>query len=180
MWLHANARRTHRAAVKNHGRVDPRSICDGSTRPDVSADGWCHCRIARQLQQHVRAVVLAPPGGLLLTLVGAKFVSADHVADEDVHVATSSQQVHRSRRDLQLALRAHRLSQQTATAQCGAKHVGRQVFPKNRYATIGPASVNGPTVGGGREPSVRSWRPPEARQTAPSRPQGRKDMRKVF
>ena len=141
LWLHANARRTHRAAVKNHGRVDPRSICDGSTRPDVSADEWCHCRIARQLQQHVRAVVLAAPGGLLLTLVGAEFVSADHVADEDVHVATSSQQVHRSRRDLQLGMRTHHAHMPTSVPTRDSKFRRREVFPHKVFSTNGPATV---------------------------------------
>ena len=84
-WIVATRRRSlcagraHGAAVKGHGRVEPRSICDSSTRQEVSADGWCHCRIARRLQHHMRAVVLAPPVHDDADVVGAEFVTADQV-----------------------------------------------------------------------------------------------------
>eukprot|EP00966_Prymnesium_polylepis_P227055 5253677-Prymnesium_polylepis.2 len=60
-------RRAHRMAAKRtvECRVDRRLSCDADTRHDVSADGSCSCCSARRLQQLVRAVVLAPPGGLL-------------------------------------------------------------------------------------------------------------------
>ena len=43
--------------------VDRRLSCDTGMRHDVSAAGSCSCRSARRQQQHVAAVVLAPPGG---------------------------------------------------------------------------------------------------------------------
>ena len=47
--------------------VDRRLSCDTDTRHDVSAGSSCSRRSAQWQQQHVRAVALAPPGGLLQT-----------------------------------------------------------------------------------------------------------------
>ena len=50
--------------------VDRRPSCDAGTRHDVSTDSSSSCRSARRKQQHVAAVAVAPPGGLLLTWPG--------------------------------------------------------------------------------------------------------------
>ena len=88
---HAAAHRAHQAAVKNDDRVESRSICDGGVRHEVSADGRCHCRIARWQQQHMRAVAVAPPGGLLLTWHEPSSLHLPCGQSWGGHVATSSQ-----------------------------------------------------------------------------------------
>ena len=71
--------------------VESRSICDGSARLKVSADGRCRCRIARRPQHHMRAVAVAPPGGLLLTWHEPSSLHLPCGQSWGGHVATSSQ-----------------------------------------------------------------------------------------
>ena len=129
-WIAAARQRslyTHRAAVKKDDRVESRSICDGSTRQEVSADGRCRCRIARRPRQQMRAVAVAPPGRLLLAWPEPSSFQLTTWSMEGVHVATSCHQVRLFDRDLQLGLRAHhahmpqralRQSRTPATVKC--------------------------------------------------------------